>query len=41
MKFKTRVKDGSNRRKSESKMSATETLKKVLELLNKKPTNEN
>jgi hypothetical protein len=41
MKFKTRVKKDTIRRKSESKMKATETLKKVLELLNKKPTNEN
>jgi len=40
MKVITKVNDGSNRRKSESKMKATETLKKVLELLTKKPTDE-
>jgi len=40
MRVITKVNDGTNRRKSESKIKATETLKKVLELLTKKSNNE-
>ena len=40
MRLITKVNDGSNRRKSESKIKATETLKRVLELLTKKSKNE-
>ena len=40
MRLITKVNDGSNQRKSESKIKATETLKRVLELLTKKSKNE-